>query len=133
VLVVLLAGTAALPACARLRGNRPAAPAASAPAPAPLPAPVPAEAPPAASRTGPLASEEALRQLIPGKTTRAEVVQRFGTPREVVLSPGIETFRYFRDRRSGWFARTTDRVELLTIRFDPQGLLKDFEYRYSGE
>ncbi|MFB3818235.1 MAG: hypothetical protein ACE147_11275 [Candidatus Methylomirabilales bacterium] len=128
VLVLLLAGSLLLPACARLRGGRPAEPVAPAPA-----APVPAPAPPAPPRTGRLASEETLRQLIPGQTTRAEVRERFGTPREVIVSPGVETFVYFRDRTSGWISRSTERVEMLIIRLDTKGILKDFEYRYSGE
>jgi hypothetical protein len=45
----------------------------------------------------------------------------------------METFIYSRDRTSGWISRSTERVEMLTIRFDATGLLKDFEYRYSGE
>jgi hypothetical protein len=128
VLVLLLAGALVLPACARSRSAGPAEPVAPAPAP-----PVPAPAPPSPSRTGRLASEETLRELVPGQTTRAEVRERFGTPREIIVSPGIETFVYFRDRTSGWISRSTERVEMLTIRFDARGLLKDFEYRYSGE
>jgi len=54
-------------------------------------------------------------------------------PQEVVLSSSIETFIYFRDRTSGLFRRTTERVEMLTVRFDTQGLLKDFEYRFAGK
>jgi len=61
------------------------------------------------------------------------VRERFGVPQEVVFSPGIETFIYHRDRTSGWFTRTTERVEMLTVRFDTQGILKDFEYRLSGK
>jgi hypothetical protein len=49
-----------------------------------------------------------------------------------VVAPGTETFIYYRDRRPGWFSRETERVEMLTIRFDAGGLLKDYEYRYSG-
>jgi hypothetical protein len=74
-----------------------------------------------------------LRELVPGKTTRAEVRTRFGTPNEVVLAPGSETFVYHRDRRAGFLSRTTERVETLTIRFDAGGVLKDFEYRHSGD
>jgi hypothetical protein len=51
----------------------------------------------------------------------------------VVVSPGVETFIYYRDRSAGWFSRTMERVEMLTVRFDANGLLKDFEYRFSGK
>ena len=80
-----------------------------------------------------IADEETLKDLVQGKTTKAEVRERFGVPQEVVFSPGIETFVYHRDRTSGWFTRTTERVEMLTVRFDSQGILKDFEYRFSGK
>jgi hypothetical protein len=80
-----------------------------------------------------IADEETLKGLVQGKTTKAEVRERFGVPQEVVFSPGIETFIYYRDRTSGWFTRTTERVEMLTVRFDSQGILKDFEYRFSGK
>ena len=80
-----------------------------------------------------IADEETLKELVQGKTTKAEVRERFGVPQEVVFSPGIETFIYHRDRTSGWFTRTTERVEMLTVRFDSQEILKDFEYRLSGK
>ena len=80
-----------------------------------------------------IADEETLKDLVQGKTTKAEVRERFGVPQAVVFSPGIETFVYHRDRTSGWFTRTTERVEMLTVRFDSQGILKDFEYRFSGK
>jgi hypothetical protein len=80
-----------------------------------------------------IADEAMLKELVQGKTTKAEVRERFGIPQEIVLSPGIETFVYFRDRTSGWINRTSERIEMLTIRFDPQGVLKDFEYRFSGK
>ncbi len=107
----------------------------SAPSEAPVAAPVPAPAPPRSLRDSgaQIADEAALRQLVPGKTTKDEVRDRFGVPQEVVLSSSTETFIYFRDRTSGWFRRTTERVEMLTIRFDAQGLLKDFEYRFAGK
>jgi outer membrane protein assembly factor BamE (lipoprotein component of BamABCDE complex) len=100
-----------------------------------LPAPVPAPVPPPSLREAgaQIADEASLKQLVQGKTTKAEVRDRFGTPQEVVLSPGIETFIYFRERTSGWFRRTTERVEMLTVRFDAQGVLKDFEYRFAGK
>ncbi len=107
----------------------------AAPVAAPVPAPVPAPAPPPSLRDSgaQIADEAALKQLVPGKTTKADVRDRFGVPQEVVLSSNTETFIYFRDRTSGWFRRTTERVEMLTIRFDAQGLLKDFEYRFAGK
>jgi len=108
-------------------------------APAPAAAPAPAPAPPSPARPSlreagaRIADEETLKDLVQGKTTKAEVRERFGVPQEVVFSPGIETFIYHRDRTSGWFFRTTERVEMLTVRFDSQGILKDFEYRFSGK
>ena len=102
---------------------------------APTVAPVPAPAPPPSLREAgaQIADEAALKQLSPGKTTKADVRDRFGVPQEVVLSPNTETYIYFRDRTSGWFKRTTERIEMLTLRFDLQGLLKDFEYRFAGK
>lgn len=107
----------------------------TAPAEAPVPAPVPAPAPPPSLREAgaQIADEDSLKQLVPGKTTKAEVRDRFGVPQEVVFSSSVETFIYSRDRTSGWFRRTTERVEMLTVRFDAQGLLKDFEYRFAGK
>ncbi len=108
-------------------GGQAAAATAAAPAP-----PTPAR--PSLREAGArIADEETLKELVQGKTTKAEVRERFGVPQEVVFSPGIETFIYHRDRTSGWFTRTTERVEMLTVRFDSQGLLKDFEYRFSGK
>ena len=110
-------------------------PPADAPVAAPVPAPVPAPAPPPSLRESgaKIADEATLSQLVPGKTTKADVRERFGVPQEVVLSSSVETFIYFRDRTSGLFRRTTERVEMLTVRFDTQGLLKDFEYRFAGK
>lgn len=106
----------------------------TAPPDAPATAPVPAPARPSLRESGAqIADEATLSQLVPGKTTKADVRDRFGVPQEVVLSSSIETFIYFRDRTSGWFRRTTERVEMLTVRFDTQGLLKDFEYRFAGK
>ena len=121
-----------LPACSlfRSKAENPPPPA---PAPPPMAAPHPAPPPPAPFKGAKLADEGALQELQPGKTTRAEVRDRFGVPREVIASPAGETFLYYRDVTSGWFTRTTDRVEMLTIRFDAQGILKDFEYRYAGQ
>ena len=80
-----------------------------------------------------IADEEKLKSLVQGQTTKDDVRERFGMPQEVVFSPGIETFVYYRDRTSGWISRTTERVEMLTIRFDSRGILKDFEYRFAGK
>ena len=102
-------------------------------APAAAPAPAPAPAPSLRESGTQIADEAALKQLVPGKTTKAEVRERFGVPQEVVLSSNTETFIYSRDRTSGWFRRTTERLEMLTVRFDAQGLLKDFEYRFAGK
>ncbi len=127
-LVLLCAGVMVVPACSR---NKSATRPDAAPAPA-LTAPVPAPPPPE-RRTGRLATEETLQALAPGKTTRAEVREQFGTPDEVVFSPGMETFIYRRSRRTGWISRETEVVESFLLRFDAGGLLKDFEYRYSGD
>jgi hypothetical protein len=127
-LVLLCAGVMVSPACSRSRSaTRPdttPAPAVAAPVPAP---------PPPQRRTGRLATEDTLQALVPGKTTRPEVRERFGTPDEVVFSPGMETFIYRRSRRTGWISRGTEVVESFTLHFDAGGLLKDFEYRYSGD
>jgi len=99
----------------------------------------PASATPAAPRLSlqeagaTIADEEKLKSLVQGQTTKDDVRERFGMPQEVVFSPGIETFVYYRDRTSGWISRTTERVEMLTIRFDGRGILKDFEYRFAGK
>lgn len=120
--------------CGLFSGSKTEPPAVSAPAPAPLPTPTPASPPPPRRAAGArIADEEMLKRLVQGKTTKAEVQEMFGIPQEVVLSPGTETVIYSRDVRSGWFTRSLDRVEMLTIRFDDKGLLKDFEYRYSGK
>ena len=120
----------ALPACSHFRSKAQKPPA---PVPPPIAAPQPAPAPPAPFKGARLASEAALKELLPGKTTRAEVRDRFGIPREMIYSPGGETFLYYRDVTLGWVTKTTDRVEMLTIRFDAQGVLKDFEYRFAGQ
>ena len=99
----------------------------------------PASATPAAPRLSlreagaTIADEEKLKSLVQGQTTKDDVRERFGMPQEVVFSPGIEMFVYFRDRTSGFISRTTERVEMLTIRFDSRGILKDFEYRFAGK
>ena len=129
VAVLLIAG-------AGCRGSAQSKAPSEAPIAAPVPSPpVPASPPPPSLRESgaQIADEATLKQLVPGKTTKAEVRDRFGVPQEVVLSSNTETFIYFRDRTSGWFRRTTARVEMLTIRFDAQGLLKDFEYRFAGK
>lgn len=100
----------------------------------PLPAAVPAPPPPPPRAAGArIADEKKLQNLIQGKTTKAEVQALFGIPQEIVLSPGGESFIYYRDEISGWLFRTTERVETLTIRFEANGILKDFEYRYAGK
>ena len=104
-------------------------------APPSTPVVQPAPTPPPSLRAAgaQIADEEALKSLVQGKTTKAEVRERFGIPQEVVLSPGLETFIYYRDRTSGWISKTSERIEMLTTRFDAQGVLKDFEYRFSGK
>ncbi len=125
-LVLLCVGILLLPACSGSRATSAPEVTTATAAPAPVPAPQPP-----ARRTGRLASEEMLQELVPGKTTRDEVRERFGTPDEIVFSPGMETFIYRRSR-SGWFSGTAV-VESFSLRFDTAGLLKDFEYRYSGD
>ena len=100
--------------------------------PMPTGTPAPPPPPPRPSRAR-IANEDQLQNLIQGKTTKEDVQGLFGVPQEIVFSPGIETFVYYRDKSSGWFSRTTERVEMLTVRFDAKGVLKDFEYRYSGQ
>jgi outer membrane protein assembly factor BamE (lipoprotein component of BamABCDE complex) len=112
-------------------GAKSPAPAEVAAQPTPIPAsPIPV---PRRGADGRIADEELLKQLVQGKTTKDQVRAVFGTPQEVVRSPGTETFLYYRDKTSGWIFRTSDRVEMLTVRFDDKGILKDFEYRYSGK
>lgn len=119
------------PAVAPSAPVAPAPPAAQAPAPPPAPVATPAPTPrPPAGR---IADEAILAGLTQGKTTKAEVRELFGVPQEVVLSPGFETFLYYRDRTTGLWPKKVERVEMLTVRFDTAGLLKDFEYRYSGK
>jgi hypothetical protein len=133
-LVVLL--TLCTAGCGWFSRSKPAdsAPqAAPPPVVSPAPAPISAVAPPPRSTGSRIADEAALSLLVQGKTSKAEVQERFGVPQEVVLSPGVETFIYRRDRSSGLWSRTTERVEMLTIRFDSAGRLKDFEYRHSGK
>jgi len=109
-------------------------PVVAAPPPTPPPLAYPVLAPPPARRwSEKITEEETLQKLVQGKTTKAEVRELFGIPQEVVLSPGVETFIYYRDKSSGLIFRSTERVEMLTIRFDAEGVLKQFEYRYSGK
>jgi outer membrane protein assembly factor BamE (lipoprotein component of BamABCDE complex) len=84
-------------------------------------------------KDGRIADEEILKKLAQGKTTKDEVREMFGTPQGVVYTPGMETYIYYREKTTGFFSRKTERVESLTLRFDMGGILKDFEYRYSGE
>jgi hypothetical protein len=99
----------------------------------PVATPAPTPPPPLREAGAQIADEASLQQLVQGKTTKAEVRERFGVPQEVVLSPATETFIYYRERSSGWIRRSAERVETLTVRFDNQGLLKDFEYRFAGK
>jgi hypothetical protein len=140
VLSVLIAPTAACGLFSRSKEKPPEAsqppappPPVATPAPsAPVATPAPPPPPPRPSGAR-IADEEKLKNLIQGKTTKAEVQQLFGIPQEIVLSPGTESYIYYRDKSSGWVSRTTERVETLTVRFDAKGVLKDFEYRYSGK
>ncbi len=133
--VVCLASLTALAAgCGIFSGSKAQESGGSQPASPPVPTPTPATPPPPPRPVaGQIADEERLKALVQGKTTKAEVRELFGIPQEVVLSPGVEIFIYYRDQSSGFFSRTTERVEMLTVRFDMQGILKDFEYRHSGK
>ena len=127
--------------CGMFSGSKPPSDTPDAAAQAPVaaspgtPAVQPTPAPPPSLRAAgaQIADEVALKSLVQGKTTKAEVRERFGIPQEVVLSPGLETFIYYRERTSGWISKTSERIEMLTIRLDAQGVLKDFEYRFSGK
>ncbi len=131
-LAVVVLGSLILPTtgCGLFSSSKEKPPEASQPQPPPLPVPTPAPEPPPPRPSGArIADEEKLQNLVQGKTTKADVQGLFGIPQEIVLSPGIETFIYYREKSSGWFSRTSDRVEMLTVRFDNKGVLKDFEYR----
>lgn len=131
---VLSALVLAVPGCSLFSRSKEARPEVPAPAPAPPPTPTPASPqPPRRAAGARIADEEMLKRLVQGKTTKDEVREMFGIPQEVVFSPGIESLIYYRDVSSGWFTRSVDRVEMLTIRFDDKRVLKDFEYRYSGK
>lgn len=133
--VVCLAVLTALTAgCGTSSGSKESDSGVVQPATSPGPTPTPTTPPPPPRpTTGQLADEVRLKTLVQGKTTKAEVRELFGIPQEIVVSPGVESFIYYRDQAVGLFTRATERVEMLTVRFDAQGLLKDFEYRYSGK
>jgi hypothetical protein len=135
-LAMVVLGGLIVPAtgCGLFSRSKESPPEVSKPQPPPLPVATPAPPPPPPRPSGArIADEEKLQNLVQGKTTKADVQDLFGIPQEVVFSPGIETFIYFRDKSVGWFSRTTERVEMLTVRFDAKGVLKDFEYRYAGQ
>lgn len=135
-LAVAVLGAFVVPSagCGLFSRSKEKPPEASQPAPPPAPVATPALPPPPRRPAGArIADEESLKRLIQGKTTRTEVRDLFGIPQEIVIAPGLETFIYYRDQTSGWLSRTTERVEMLTVRFDTKGVLKDFEYRYSGK
>ena len=135
-LTVLVLGILIAPAagCGLFSRSTEKPPEVSQPSAPALPAAIPAPPPPPPRPSGArIADEEKLQNLIQGKTTKADVQSLFGIPQEIVFSPGVETFIYFRHKSSGWFSRTTERVEMLTVRFDARGVLKDFEYRYSRQ
>ncbi len=115
---------------------KPSEPAAVAPPPPAAPQPTPAPAPIVPQvqlKDGRIADEEVLKRLVREKTTKQEVREMFGIPQQIVFSPGVETYIYAREKSFGFlFSRRTERVESLTIRFDGSGILKEYEYRYSG-
>jgi len=127
--IIALAG-----GCGTSSGSKEPTPGVSQPASPPVPEAIPApQPPPPRAAGGHVADEERLKRLVQGKTTKAEVRDLFGIPQEIVVGPGAESFLYYRDHASGFFSRTPERLEMLTVRFDSQGVLKDFEYRYSGK
>jgi outer membrane protein assembly factor BamE (lipoprotein component of BamABCDE complex) len=131
--VALASLTVLAPGCGIFSGSKEPTPEVSQPATPPAPTPAPATPPPPRPVAGQIADEDRLKTLVQGKTTKAEVRELFGIPQEIVLSPGVETFIYYRDQTVGFFSRTTERVEMLTVRFDMGGVLKNFEYRHSGK
>ncbi len=131
---VLVAFVVPSAGCGLFSRSKEKPPEVSQPAPPPAPVATPAPPPPPRRPAGArIADEEGLKRLVQGKTTKGEVRDLFGIPQEIVITPGLETFIYYRDQTSGLLSRTTERVEMLTVRFDTQGVLKDFEYRYSGK
>ncbi len=135
-LALMVLGVLILPGagCGLFSRSKEEPPPVSQPLVAQLPTATPAPPPPPSRPAGArIADEESLKFLIQGKTTRAEVRERFGIPQEVVLGPESETFIYYRDQSPGWFSRASERVEMLTVKFDTKGILKEFEYRYSGK
>ena len=127
-LFVAAAGCSSSPKPGEEAAGPPPAPAIPQPTSAPPPPP-----PQVRLKDGRIADEEILKKLIQGKTTKDEVRGMFGIPQGVVYSPGMETNIYYREKTTGLISRKTERVESLTLRFDLSGILKDFEYRYSGE
>jgi outer membrane protein assembly factor BamE (lipoprotein component of BamABCDE complex) len=92
--------------------------------------------PPTASlreRGAQIADEAMLKALVQGQTTKADVREIFGVPQEIVLSSGIETYLYIREKSVGWISKACERTEMLTVRFDPTGVLKEYEYRFAGK
>jgi outer membrane protein assembly factor BamE (lipoprotein component of BamABCDE complex) len=92
--------------------------------------------PPTASlreRGAQIADEAMLKALVQGQTSKADVREIFGVPQEIVLSPGIETYLYIREKSVGWISKACERTEMLTVRFDPNGVLKEYEYRFAGK
>ncbi len=108
--------TAAAPATPGAAAEQPVAPAA-----------------PLRERGAQIADEAMLKALVQGQTTKTEVREIFGVPQEVVLTPGAETYLYIREKSSGWISRACERTEMLTVRFDPSGVLKEYEYRFAGK
>ena len=132
-LAVLLGAAAGACKSSPKPAEPPAAAVAPPPALEPTPAPPPV-VPQVQLKDGRIADEEVLKRLVRDKTTKQEVREMFGVPQQIVFSPGIETYIYARDKSFGFlFSRRTERVESLTVRFDWSGILKEYEYRYSGD
>lgn len=77
-------------------------------------------------------SENRIKELERGTTTRQEVAQRFGAPDEVVQANGLEIFHYRRfDSKLGWlvfFSRLNVGSDNLWVFFNSQGIVEDVVY-----
>lgn len=74
-------------------------------------------------------SEDRVKELEKGKTTRQEVALRFGAPDEIVQVNEYDIFHYRRfDSKMGWllfFSRLNVSSDNLWVFFNPQGIVED--------
>ena len=74
-------------------------------------------------------SEDQVKEIEKGKTTRQEVALRFGAPDEVVQVNDHDVFHYRRfDSKMGWilfFSRLNVGSDNLWIFFNPEGIAED--------